>query len=165
MEAESIPTTEEEILAAVQLALEMAPSELPPDLPTRPDLLGAPGWYPFELRAWELGEGIRQGLVRSPRLKTRAVVQEALLAVVERRSLRRGRQPFVLNLGHFAASAMAHRLAPFLADADIDGQVIDALLRMRAGGFAAQVAPLSTSNRAWVRRLARRYLDRFAPTA
>src|SRR5215471_1085433 len=40
-------------------------------------------------------------------------------------------------------------------------QVVDTLLKMRAGGFADAVAPLVQSDKAWIRRLAKKYVGRY----
>jgi hypothetical protein len=39
--------------------------------------------------------------------------------------------------------------------------VVDTLLKMRAGGFADAVAPLVQSDKAWIRRLAKKYVERY----
>jgi len=39
--------------------------------------------------------------------------------------------------------------------------VVDTLLKMKATGFARDVAPLMGSDKAWIRKLAREYLERY----
>jgi hypothetical protein len=151
----------DELLQLCQRAIEMAPRDFPDDLPTTAGLAGAPAWYPFETRAWDLGERVRQMLVATPKLRQDSQVQDALLYVVECRNLRRGRQPFVTNLGYAAAAPLAARLVPYLRDRDIDGQVVGALIRMKVGGYSSEVALLVTARHAWVRNLAKKYIERF----
>ena len=57
-----------DVRAACQRARALAPAAHPPDLPTKPELLGAPDWHPFEHAAWALGEDVRQALKRAPSL-------------------------------------------------------------------------------------------------
>ena len=87
----------------------------------------------------------------------------AILVVVRCRNLRRGRQSFAMVLGYKAAARFADDLAPFLSDCDIDGHILDALLKMRAPGFYRNVLPLLAAEHSWVHKLARRYADRYAP--
>ena len=93
-------------------------------------------------------------------------VQEARLTFGRSRlNLRRGRQSFVMALGFTGAAHLAPRVARFLADPDVDGQVIDTLLKMRAPGFVAAVRPLLTDTHAWIRNLAKKYVARYSPAA
>src|SRR5262249_49105875 len=126
--------TVDEIHEACKLARSMAPGEYPPDLPCEPELLGAPAWYPFETRAWPIGERIRQSFKEHPKLKRDQNVICEVMEVIECVNLRRGRQSFVMSLGFTGASAMAARLGRFLGDRDIDGHVISTLLKMKASG-------------------------------
>jgi len=155
----------EEIGAACRSVVALAPATYPPDLPSTPELREAPAWYKFEHAAWPIGEAIRQSFKQTPRLKRNAALLSAIVGVIECRNLRRGRQSFVMALAFKAAAPVAGRLVPFLADPDIDGQVVDTLLKMRAGGYAQQVRPLMNANHAWIRSLARQYLARYPAAA
>jgi hypothetical protein len=140
-------------------AIALAPPERLSDLPKSES--GVPQWYPFEHAAWAIGEDIRLALKTNPKLRADPRVHECLLSVAEVRRLRRGRQPFILNLGFRAASPTASRVAALLDDPDVAGHALDTLLKMRADGFAPKVWPLSGSEFAWVRRLAKRYLKSY----
>ncbi len=142
-------------------AIRLAPEKFPEDLPTTPLLAGAADWYSFELEAWAIGEAVRQALVGNPKLRKSEMVQECILSVIETRNLRRGRQSFVMCLGFTAAAHHAERLIPLLRDPDVDGQVVDTLLKMKAGSYGREVAPLLRARHAWIRKLARRYVERF----
>jgi hypothetical protein len=148
----------ESVAAACDEALALAPDQYPPDLPTPELLAGAPAWYPFEHRVWAIGEEIRQALAINRRLRADPAVHECLLRVVCERNLRRGRQPFVTNLAFKSAQPVARYLAAFLKDPDIGGEVVDALLKMKAAGYTAEVEPLTQSRYRWIRTLANRYL-------
>ena len=151
-----------DIRAACQHAVALAPLAYPPDLPSKPELLGAPDWYPFEHTPCALGEEIRQAFKRTSGLKHNSAVLESIADVVDTINLRRGRQSFVMALGFKAAAGLAQRIAAHLSDRDVAGQCVDTLLKMRAPGFAAEVALLRDDDQTWVRRLARKYIERYA---
>ena len=149
------------IVAACQAARALAPASFPPDLPPDPLIPNVPAWYEFEREAWAIGETIRHSLKTNPKLKKDPSVIRAILEVVQDRHLRRGRQSFVMLLGFTGASTHAPLLVSLISDPDIDGHVIDTLLKMRAAGYAPQVAKFITHTQAWVRRLAKRYVERY----
>jgi hypothetical protein len=66
-----------------------------------------------------------------------------------------------MAMGFVAAYQYASALVPFLSDSDVDGQVVHTLLKMRAGGYAEAVAPLLQSEKPWIRRLAKKYVERY----
>jgi hypothetical protein len=154
--------SEEEILAACEEAIRLAPSEFPPTLPPSKELSGAPEWYSFEHAAWPIGEGIRRAFIENPRLKKNDTVLAKVAEVATYRNLRRGRQSFVMALGFVAARRYADILATFLSDPDVGGQVLDSLIKMKAPGYTAQASLLLHSDRAWVRELAKKYVDRYS---
>ncbi len=152
----------EEIVCAAKQLCARSPKLSPSDLTT-------PGrhtsdeleWNQLEYKAWTLGEVIRQTLVKNPKLKASPVVLESILEVVECRGLRRGRQSFLLSLSFAGAAHFAPRIAPFLKDNDVSGHALNALIRMRAIGYAAEVVPLLDAKHTWVRKLANQYLERY----
>jgi hypothetical protein len=150
--------TAEEIVRMCSSASALAPREEPPDLGT--DDAGVPRWHPYEFKVWQIGEDIRLALKAAPKLRADSQVQECLLMVAEDRRFRRGRQPFIMNLGYRAAASHAARVAALLGDDDVAGHALDTLLKMDASGFARQVWPLVTAQPAWVRKLAKKYLKR-----
>jgi hypothetical protein len=118
-------------------------------------------WYEFEHRAWEIGESVRRAFVKNRRFKTNSALPTNVAEVATCRNLRRGPQPFVMALGFVAARQFAPALAEFVNDPDVDGQVIDTLLKMRAPGYARVIGSLLRSDKAWIRRLAGRYVERY----
>jgi len=157
----SVPESEEQVLAACEAALCLAPAEWHPDLPISDELLGVPDWYAFEHAAWPIGESVRRAFSQHPSLKKRTTLISKVTEVATCRNLRHGRQSFIMALGFVGARQVAKALVPLLSDSDVDGQVLDTLLKMKAGGFAQAVAPWAQSKKAWVRRLARKYLERY----
>ena len=153
--------SEDEILSACDEAIRLAPAEFPPNLPPSKQLLGASEWYLFENQAWPIGESIRQEFVRNPGLKKRANIPTRVADVATCRNLRRGRQSFVMALRFVSARHCAERLAVFLDDPDVDGQVLDTLIKMKASNYTREVKLLLHSDKTWIRRLAKKYLDRY----
>jgi hypothetical protein len=150
--------TEDEIFSACAAAEALAPKEFPPTLPPNPKLHGAPDWYSFEHGAWPIGEKIRQASVATPSLKKNKRIQLRIAKVIENRNLRRGRQPFVMSLAHVAAAEMKDKIAPFLSDPDIDGQVVDSLHKMKCFEFTREVSTLLESDKTWIKNKAMQYL-------
>jgi hypothetical protein len=66
-----------------------------------------------------------------------------------------------MALGFVAARQHAKTLSPLLRDPDVDGQVLDTLIKMKASGFASEVEPLLQCDKTWIRNLAKRYLSRY----
>jgi tetratricopeptide (TPR) repeat protein len=161
MRAPVIPRTADDVVAACSNALALAPEQFPPNLPSEKELLGAPGWYRFEHEAWPIGESVRQSFQKTPSLKRSGRAMEAVMSVVEQVNLRRGRQSFVMALGFTAAARFAPRVARFVSDPDIDGQVVGTLLKMKVSGFADAVRPLLEDKHAWIRSLAEKYVARY----
>jgi hypothetical protein len=155
-----VPASEEQIFAACEQALRLAPAEYPPTLPSSKELLGAPEWYSFEVEAWPIGESIRQSFVANPTLKRKDAVLARVAEVATCRNLRRGRQSFIGALGFVAAQRYAGALAPFLSDRDVYGQVFDTLIKMKAFGFSCEAASLLHSDKTWIRCLAKKYVER-----
>jgi hypothetical protein len=66
-----------------------------------------------------------------------------------------------MAIGFVAACPHASSLAGLLGDPDVNGQVVYTLLKMKVGGFANDVAPLLQSEKSWIRRLAKKYIERY----
>ena len=154
--------SEEEILAACEKAIRLAPAEFPPTLHESKELLGAPEWYPFELEAWPIGENVRQAFSKNPKLRKREVLLSKVAEVATCRNLRRGRQSFIMALAFVSAHQYAEPLAAFLADPDVNGHILRTLLKMRASGFAREAKLLLHSEESWKRRWAKKYLDQYS---
>src|SRR5262249_7693716 len=103
----------------------------------------------------------RQAFVAKPSARKDLEVIQKVLQVALCRNLRRGRQSFIMLLGFRAAKPFAQKIARDLQDRDVDGHVLDALLRMEAPGFAAEVSLLLKVEKTWIRKLAKKYLERY----
>ncbi len=151
----------ENLLIVLDKAILLAPLEFPEDLSSKKELLGNSEWYDFEYKAWKIGENIRQFLLQNPKLKKDKNILNKILEVIKTVNLRRGRQSFVLLLGFVGAKSFAPEIVSFLDDKDIDGYILDTLLKMKAEGFAEKVKPLLNSEATWIRKLAKKYCERF----
>ena len=140
----------------------LAPSEFPKDLSSKKELLENPDWYDFEHQVWKIGETVRQIFVKNPKLKKDKDILNEILEIIKTVNLRRGRQSFVLLLGFIGAKSFAPELALFLEDKDINGHILDTLLKMRANGYTEKVKPLLNSDTTWIKNLARKYLERYS---
>ena len=160
------PTTLADVIAGAELARSLGPSApLPALAPERSGRHTVYPWHPFELHVWEIGERIRQGLSKNPRLRRDPNVFEPIVQIVETPSLGYGRQAFVMCLGFKSAATYAPRIAPFATDSAIGGHVVYSLLKMRAPGYVGQVRPLAQSQFLWIQKLARRYIERYGRVA
>ena len=156
--------TGEDVLNACRDALRQAPKKFPPDLPVN-RLSRQPEWYPFEHSVWETGEHIRHAFLKTRSLRKQTEILDAIVKCALARNLRRGRQSFVMLLGHVAAQPYADAIAPLCADPDVAGHAIDTLIKMRAPGYARHVRPLLSAQHAWIRNKARTYLERYGASA
>lgn len=161
----SLYETKEAIISACRSAIELGPRAFPPDLPRNPLSPEIPVWHPFESKVWGIGETIRQSLNAKPKLKKDPAILQAILDVAQYRNLRRGRQTFVMLLGFTGAAGYAPFIAELIDDPDVYGHAVDTLLKMRAPGYAHQIAALTNCPYAWVRRLASRYVERYPQQA
>lgn len=139
----------------------LTPLDFPEDLPRKKELLENFAWYDFEIKVWELGENIRHLFLQNPKLKNDKDVLNKILKVIKTTNLRRGRQSFVLLLGFVGAKSFAPEIALFVADKDINGQVLDTLLKMKAKGYTDKIKPLINSDVTWIRNLAKKYCERY----
>lgn len=153
--------SEEQFFDACDQALRLAPTEYLPSLPPSKKLFGVSPWYPFENEAWAIGEQVRQGFSRNRTLKKNLTVVRKVLDVATCRNLRHGRQSFIMALGFVSAVGFAQELVPHLSDADVDGQVVWTLIKMKASGYGREVAPLLRSDKTWIKRLAKKYLEHY----
>lgn len=153
-----IPTTEERVFALCDHALGLAPPQLLPDLPASKEAFGTiPQWHAFESEAWPIGEHIRLGLVQHCKMRKLTVFMK-IAEVAQCKNLRRGRQSFIMAMGYVPARDCAPGLIPLLSDPDVDGHVLHTLLKMKATCYRTDVEPLLKSQKAWIRRLAKKYL-------
>jgi|SRR5580704_11314311 hypothetical protein len=157
----NVPASAEEIFAACEKALSLAPAEYSPTLPPSKEISGTPEWYAFGHEVWPIGETVRRSFAQHPKFKKNEDLLNKVVEVVICRDLRRGRQSFIMALGFVAARQHAKTLSQFLSDPDVDGHVAYTLIKMKASGFSPEVEPLLQSDKTWIRNLAKKYLSRY----
>ena len=152
----------ERIDALLDKALRLLPKARPAALPPTRDIPDVPEWHDVELRLWAIGEDIRQELNGKTSLRGDVALYKRIFQVVSDRRGMRGRQSFALLFAYRPCLPWAERLAGLLPDedGDIDGHVLSALNKMKAAGFSQVVNLYVKSPVAWVRREARRYLEK-----
>lgn len=141
-------------------AADAVPARFPSALPDLSQFPGIPGWHQHELALWNIGEQIRQLLAESGKWMDDAQV-DAVLQICLNSSAGRGRQSFVLLLGKVRYARFAPSVALLLQDAEVCGQAVNTLYKMKADGYAHLIQPLSEHELAWIRREAKRYLQKY----
>ena len=138
----------------------LIPNENLPDLPFMPEVPDVHDWYAFENALWDKGEEIRQ-LILMSRKKPNKVQVQRICDICVNPFAKRGRQSFVMLLGKKCYAEYAPAIAPFLSDDDIDGHVADTLFKMGVTGYISQMQPLTQHNRAWIRNIAKKYVNKY----
>ncbi|CAG0946073.1 hypothetical protein ANRL1_02733 [Anaerolineae bacterium] len=115
-----------------------------------------------EYAIWEAGERLRQLLVQRRSWRGRSALLDAVAQLLGNASFGRGREPLLWVLGQFGREAYSSQLAPFLKDSELAGHALEGLLKGKISGFGAAVRPLLRHPLAWVRKDAKRYLERFS---
>jgi len=153
----SSPRSKVEALLAE--AHSVVPAVAPAPLPPIQGFPEVPQWHQFEHTLWSIGEQIRHAINSQPRLRSDRTLYAQFLSIVRDRRGMRGRQSFVLLFAYRPCVGWARDLASLIPDPDIDGQIISALYKMRACGFARVVGPFVSSSTTWISKEARRYMS------
>lgn len=154
-------TFDSQIHQLLTQAADAVPARFPPAHPDLSQFPGIPGWHQHELALWNIGEQIRQLLAESGKWMDDAQV-DAVLQICLNSSAGRGRQSFVLLLGKVRYARFAPSVAQLLQDAEVCGQAVNTLYKMRADGYADLIHSLSEHEQAWIRREAKRYLQKYS---
>ena len=149
-----------DVLALIKNASSIIPAEAIEDLPPK-EFKDVPQWHKFEYEIWDLGEKVKQLLVRDPLLRKDQDIEKGILDVAMNSKAKRGRQSFVLLLGSVKHAHLAKNIVTTLFDENVNGHVIDALLKMRAGNYVEKVKPFTSSDVTWIRNKAKKYCERY----
>lgn len=117
-------------------------------------------WANHESLAWALGESIRQVLQRRRALRKNAKLWAAVEAVAKDRSVGKGREPYVMLLGQYGGPARAPLLMQLLDDPEVVGHALYALRLLGAPGAEAKARTLLSHRRGWIRKEAKKYLEK-----
>ena len=118
------------------------------------------GWHLFEHELWETGEQIRQIETKEKKRLNDEQINR-ILKICENENAGRGRESFVMLLARKNYASYGDRIIGLLSDADVNGQVIYTLYKMGDGRHADLIRPFATEQRAWIRREAKRYIEKF----
>lgn len=151
--------------SAINSLLENAEQKIPEeDLPALPPMelcSDVPDWYDFESELWEIGENMRQ-IICSERKDLNHEQAERVCLICLNRNAKRGRQSFVMLLGKKRFNEYADRLADLLSDDDVNGHVLDSIYKMGAPQYCKEAEPFLTSEHAWIRKTAKRYIEKYS---
>lgn len=122
-------------------------------------------WVNHENLAWSMGESIRQALRRHRKLRSDQTLWSAIEAIATDPAVGKGREPFVMLLGQYGGGDRAPILLQLLDDAQVVGHALYALRLLGAPGAERKARELENSRRTWIRKEARKYLEKVAPPA
>jgi hypothetical protein len=124
---------------------------------------GAPDWYGFEDRLWELGESIRQVLSKKRKWRQSEQLLEAFAEILRDARLGKGRQPFAELLARGGGSVYRDELIAAVDDRDIAGHAVRALRIAKIAGAESNVQRLlARKPPTWIKHEAKKYLQLFA---
>ena len=155
----------EQILDLIAQAETAIPDELLPNLPPGRHTSGEPEFHSFENSIWQIGERIRQLLLKKTSLRNDETLQSLFLRISVNPNAKRGRQSFIMLLGHKSCRQHASGIASQITDKYVSGHVIGTLLKMQAADFATEVSTCLDADKAWIRNKANIYCKRYGNTA
>jgi hypothetical protein len=126
-----------------------------------PDLKGAPAWTAYEMKILELGRALDLLIRKTGLWRGKGDVLDAAAEVVSSACYGRGRRSWVATLGEHGSGDYGAALASTLADDEMAGYAIKALLRGGNGGYLAEVIAAGERGRPWVKNAARLYEEAF----
>jgi hypothetical protein len=126
-----------------------------------PDLKDVPAWTAYEMKILELGRALDLVIRKMGLWRGKGAVLDAAADVVSRARYGRGRRSWVATLGEHGGGEYGQVLAGTLADEDMAGYAMKALLRGGNGSYVAQVLAASEHGLPWVKNAARLYQDAF----
>ena len=144
----------------IKKTVEKIPDTELPDLPYMKEAPDVHEWYIFEHEIWDIGEEIRQLVVKHKKKFTEEQITRIISICLDKR-VKRGRQSFVMLLGKKVYSDFSKSIISLLNDEDVDGQVIYTLYKMQAGHYVDLVTPFTKHKRPWIRNEAKRYVQKY----
>ena len=150
------------VLHIIKKAIALRPEIIEQDLPDMPEAKDVPKWHNYESEIWSLGEEIRQILAAHKVLRKDQELNKLIVEFCLNKNAKRGRQPFLMCVEHVNAKQYAHQISSLLTDKYVEGHALNALLKMKASGFADQVQILKNNEQTWIRKLAIKYLDSYS---
>jgi hypothetical protein len=125
---------------------------------------GAPDWRGFETDLWELSEELRNFYKANRTLRGKNPLSDSLARIASNPQFGKGRQMILLILGQYGGGDYGEVFGNALKDRTVYGHAIDALIKAKVKGHHDQVASiLELEKTGWIRRAAKKYLERFGP--
>ena len=141
--------------ALIRKVEEKIPETNLPDLPYMKEAPDVHEWYMFEHEIWDIGEEIRQLVVKHKKKFTEEQITRIISICLDRRA-KRGRESFVMLLNKKAYCDYSERIISLLSDDDVEGHVIYSLYRMQAGEYVEEIKPFVNHKRTWIRNEAKK---------
>ena len=147
----------DKLLLAAEKAI---PQSLMPDLP-RNEYSDQPEWYGFEDAIWRLGADIQMFLSENKSYLLNDSQIQRIIEISTNANAKRGRQSFIMLLGHKRYSQYSERIVSQIYDSDVEGHVIGTLLKMQSPGYAKIIRPYTDNQFAWIRNKAKKYIEKY----
>ncbi len=151
---------DEELDKLLIKAEEIIPDEYLPDLPYMELVPDVHEWHMFEHELWNIGEEIRQFLLKNNRKLNENQIDRIINICIDKRA-KRGRQSFVMLLGKKGYCSYSEKIIHLLNDEDVDGHIIDTIYKMQAGQYVELIEPFLKHKRTWIRNEAKRYIQKY----
>lgn len=119
---------------------------------------GAPDWMGFERKIWELGESLRKCFIKRRDWRESTSLLEVIRSVARDPRFAKGRQSFVVLLGHFGGSGAASTLRELLNDKEVQGHALMALRLGKITDAVSEAREIAGKSTGWVRSEAKKYL-------
>jgi hypothetical protein len=116
--------------------------------------------YQHESLTWALGEQFRQIMLRLKPLRRNEHVFRAVRAVCRDRRFGKGRESFVMLLGHYGGPAQIPTLVELLDDPVVCGHALYSLRLLAAPEAATKARRFLKSEKTWVRNEAHKYFEK-----
>jgi len=155
--------TPTEVIEKPQLTIEQAKKEIFEIILKVHKLIPTSSSQPeknFENSIWGLGEGIRQILVKFPKLRKDKELQKEIVDICLNKFSGRGRESFLMLLSK-SFEEYASQIITQIDDINVTGHVISAMLTMQAAGYTEQIKPFINHKMPWIRKSALRYVEKY----
>ncbi len=140
-------------------AEKIIPKTLEPDLAPMELFPDVPDWHDFEHKIWSLGADLWVLVRANPKLRKDDELYRRILKIATNRNAKRGRQAFIMLFESKQLSRFAPDLMTQIDDKFVNGHIVKAVLKMHAPGYVNEIKPFAEHNNAWIRNVAKKYLE------
>jgi len=151
----------DEINRLLAVAEKAIPDTLLPDQPPGKYTSGKPQMYAFEHEIWRSGDDIRLYLSQNKTCKLSEAQQNRIVKIAVNPFAKRGRQSFIMLLGYKKYQQFSGQIISQISDSDVEGHVVDTLLKMQALDYADIIEPFTRHEIAWIRNKAKKYIENY----